>query len=94
MTLQPNDMEFCYADVFHTENPEAYERLILDAILEDRTLFIRHDEVDAAWIFVDNIITGWQQNQSSRIHNYRAGSWGPTAAEELLKNDGRKWMQD
>ena len=94
MTLQPNDMEFCYSDVFKTENPEAYERLILDAILGDRTLFIRHDEVDAAWVFVDNIIQGWQQNHLSQIKNYHAGSWGPKSAEELLTKDGRNWVQE
>ena len=76
MTLQPNDMEFCYSDVFKTENPEAYERLILDAILGDRTLFIRRDEVDAAWIYVDNIIQGWQEKSSIANSQLSRGKLG------------------
>ncbi len=91
MVLQPNEMEFCYRDVFHTEPPEAYERLILDAILGDSTLFIRHDEVEAAWTYMDTILNAWQEDQSTPINKYEAGSWGPKAAEEFMAADGRKW---
>ena len=55
MVLQPHEMEFCYQDVFKATQPEAYERLILDAIMGDNTLFIRDDEVDAAWRYVDTV---------------------------------------
>ncbi len=92
MMLQPTDMEFCYSDVFHAEPPEAYERLILDSILGDSTLFIRHDEVEAAWKFVDNIVRGWEQDKVSTIKPYQAGSWGPKASHDLLEQSGRRWL--
>ncbi len=91
MMLQPNEMEFCYSDVFHTEPPEAYERLILDAILGETTLFIRDDEVDAAWRYVDTILNAWQEDTSTPPSIYGAGSWGPEAVDNLLAKDGRKW---
>jgi len=94
MILQPQDMEFCYSKVFHTQPPEAYERLILDAILGDSTLFIRHDEVEASWEFVDRILQAWQEQPQLPVHPYTAGSWGPLAAEELLARSGRHWAQE
>jgi glucose-6-phosphate 1-dehydrogenase len=93
MILQPTDMEFCYDKVFHAEPPEAYERLILDAILGDSTLFIRHDEVEAAWTFVDGILEKWASDTSLHVHPYRAGTWGPHAADEFMAKDGRKWAK-
>ncbi|MFQ5605450.1 MAG: glucose-6-phosphate dehydrogenase [bacterium] len=93
MILQPTDMEFNYRDVFHAEQPEAYERLILDAILGDSTLFIRHDEVEAAWRAVDGVLQGWNGKDAPHIHPYRAGTWGPYAAEEFIQRDGRKWAK-
>ncbi len=93
MILQPQEMEFCYSKVFHTEPPEAYERLILDAIVGDSTLFIRHDEVEASWEFIDGILQTWQQHPEIPVHPYPAGSWGPEAADELLARDGRHWVQ-
>jgi glucose-6-phosphate 1-dehydrogenase len=91
MVLRPTDMEFNYSDVFDAEAPEAYERLILDAILGDTTLFIRHDEVEAAWTFADGILKGWEAEKSPRIYPYRAGTWGPFASEEFMHQDGRDW---
>ncbi|RMF54899.1 MAG: hypothetical protein D6748_15905 [Calditrichaeota bacterium] len=93
MVLQPNEMEFCYSKVFNAEPPEAYERLILDAILGDGTLFIRHDEVEASWKFVEGIIRVWEERPDIVIHPYRAGSWGPVAADDLMKADERSWIQ-
>ncbi|MFQ5754045.1 MAG: glucose-6-phosphate dehydrogenase [bacterium] len=93
MVLQPTDMEFSYRNVFHAEPPEAYERLILDAILGDSTLFIRHDEVEAAWTVVDGVLHGWTGIKSPHIHPYRAGTWGPYAADEFMAKDGRKWAR-
>jgi glucose-6-phosphate 1-dehydrogenase len=90
MTLQPTDMEFCYSNVFQVEPPAAYERLILDAISGDSTLFIRQDEVEAAWILIDSILNGWANEESPHIHLYRAGTWGPYAADEFITNDIRK----
>ncbi|RMF66081.1 MAG: glucose-6-phosphate dehydrogenase, partial [Calditrichaeota bacterium] len=67
--------------------------LILDAILGDSTLFIRHDEVEAAWSFVDEILKGWAGEKSPHIYPYRAGTWGPYAADEFIEKDGRRWAQ-
>jgi glucose-6-phosphate 1-dehydrogenase len=90
MNLQPTDMEFCYSNVFQVEPPAAYERLILDAILGDTTLFIRQDEVEAAWVLIDGILNGWTNEESPHIHLYRAGTWGPYAADEFITTDIRK----
>ncbi|GAX62423.1 glucose-6-phosphate 1-dehydrogenase [Candidatus Scalindua japonica] len=90
MVLEPNDMEFCYEDVFGVESPGAYERLIVDAILGDTTLFIRQDEVEAAWRLVNGVLDGWASEEVPHIHLYRAGTWGPYAADEFITNDIRK----
>ena len=90
MILEPKDMEFCYSNVFDVEPPGAYERLILDAILGDSTLFIRQDEVEVAWTLVNGILKGWASEELPHIHLYRAGTWGPYAADEFITNDVRK----
>ncbi|GJQ58151.1 MAG: glucose-6-phosphate dehydrogenase [Candidatus Scalindua sp. AMX11] len=90
MVLQPTDMEFCYDEVFDTEPPAAYERLILDAMSGDSTLFIRQDEVDAAWTLIDGILDGWRNEETPHIHLYRAGTWGPYAADEFIAQDIKK----
>ncbi|RMD87270.1 MAG: glucose-6-phosphate dehydrogenase [Calditrichaeota bacterium] len=92
MILQATDMEFSYSRVFNTEPPEAYERLLLDALLGDSTLFIRHDEVEAAWAFVDPILEGWKKSKTP-VHPYWAGTWGPDKADEFIERDGRKWAE-
>jgi len=92
MILQPTDMEFYYSDVFDTEPPEAYERLLVDALSGDNTLFIRHDEVDAAWRFIDGILQGWSSQRDVPVHSYRAGTWGPKKADEFMARDGKKWV--
>lgn len=91
MILRPTEMEFFYSDEFEAQPPEAYERLILDAILGDSTLFIRHDEVEAAWGFIDTIFNGWSSDDAPQVYGYEAGSWGPTAADEFMQKDNRKW---
>ncbi len=83
-------MDFSYEDVFNVESAGAYERLILDAILGDTTLFIRQDEVEAAWRLVNGVIDGWASEEVPHIHLYRAGTWGPYAADEFITNDIRK----
>ena len=90
MILEPKDMEFCYENVFGIEPPGAYERLILDAILGDTTLFIRQDEVEVAWTLVNGMLDGWASEELPHIHLYRAGTWGPYAADEFITNDIRK----
>ena len=73
---------FNYDDYFQCELPEAYERLLLDALRGDATLFMRSDELIAAWEFITPILEAWQ-DQSPQFPNYEAGSWGPKAADEL-----------
>ncbi len=91
-TLCPHQMDFSYRKSFGTEPPEAYERLLLDAALGDAALFIRNDEVDAAWRFVGPLLAGCHEGGERRLHAYAAGTWGPEAAEELLERDGRAWQ--
>jgi glucose-6-phosphate 1-dehydrogenase len=83
-------MEFSYEDTFAEESPEAYERLLLDALIGDPTLFIRSDEVEQCWRIVDPIVAHWQDS-ADRIPFYEAASWGPTEGDRLLARDGRTW---
>ncbi len=93
MTIRTVHMDFLYGGAFRTGIPEAYERLILDTMLGDATLFTRADEVNEQWSLVDAIIAAWQRDRPS-FPNYDAGTWGPTAADELLARDGRSWRRD
>jgi glucose-6-phosphate 1-dehydrogenase len=92
MRLRTVNMDFLYGGAFRTELPEAYERLILDSLLGDATLFTRADEVDEQWALVDAIVAGWKRERAS-FPNYDAGTWGPAAAGELLRRDGREWRR-
>jgi len=92
MTIRTVHMDFLYGGSFRTELPEAYERLILDAMLGDATLFTREDEVDEQWALVDRIVASWKREQIT-FPNYGAGTWGPAAADELLHKDGRAWRR-
>jgi glucose-6-phosphate 1-dehydrogenase len=92
LTLRTVHMDFLYGGAFRTELPEAYERLILDCLLGDATLFTREDEVDAQWALVDSIVASWRRERTA-FPNYDAGTWGPHAADELLRKDGRAWRR-
>ncbi|MEX0817915.1 MAG: glucose-6-phosphate dehydrogenase, partial [Gaiellales bacterium] len=70
--------------------PEAYERLILDCMLGDATLFTRADEVEEQWAIVDAMVAPWKRDHP-HFPNYAAGTWGPAAADELLQRDARSW---
>ncbi|GAA2528040.1 glucose-6-phosphate dehydrogenase [Pilimelia columellifera] len=83
-------MEFSYGDTFREESPEAYERLLLDALIGDPTLFIRSDEVQQCWRIVDPIIDRWSQDDRP-IPTYEAASWGPMDADRLIGRSGRVW---
>ena len=89
--LSPAELDFTYDEVYDRKLPEAYERLLLDVMRNDMTLFTRSDELDAAWQFVQPILEAWD-NRSSRPPKYAAGSWGPAEADELLYRSGRKWI--
>ncbi|WP_375619708.1 glucose-6-phosphate dehydrogenase [Bartonella sp. TS25HLJMH] len=84
----PLDMSF--ASAFSERNPDAYERLLMDVIRGDQTLFMRRDEVEAAWRWIDPIIEGWEAIKQP-FHSYSAGSWGPSASTILMERDGRIW---
>jgi glucose-6-phosphate 1-dehydrogenase len=87
-------MDFLYGSSFGEEPPEAYERLLLDCMLGDSTLFTRRDETEAAWEFVDTIEAGWHTNPAENpMETYDPGTWGPRRAEELIERDGRSWRR-
>jgi glucose-6-phosphate 1-dehydrogenase len=92
MNIRTVHMDFLYGGTFRTGLPEAYERLILDAMLGDATLFTRTDEVEEQWSLVDAIIAFWKRDRPS-FPNYAAGTWGPAAANELIRRDGREWRR-
>jgi glucose-6-phosphate 1-dehydrogenase len=92
MRIRPVNMEFHYGTSFLSESPEAYERLILDAMRGDATLFTRDDEVEALWGIIDPILTGWQEDTRTPIPQYEPGSKGPVEADALL-DDGRRWRR-
>ena len=87
------NMDFAYDTSFVVDSPDAYETLILDALLGDASLFTRADEVEAAWSVVTPIINAWADSASPHFPNYAAGSWGPEAADELMERDGRRWRR-
>jgi glucose-6-phosphate 1-dehydrogenase len=92
MTIRTVHMDFLYGGAFRTGMPEAYERLILDTMLGDSTLFTRADEVEQQWLLVDAIVGAWLRDKTA-FPNYPAGSWGPPSADELLHRDGRSWRR-
>ena len=91
MEIRPLRMEFDYQKSFGKTPPDAYERLLLDAASGDATLFTRSDEVEAAWEFVMPVLDNCPQECCNLISEYRAGTWGPTQADELIEADGRSW---
>ncbi len=93
VAVQPVRMHFSYHAEFGAYTPEAYERLLLEAIAGDATLFIRRDEVEAAWEIVDGIRKAWGGTALSNREFYGAGTWGPVAAEDLLARDGHAWRE-
>jgi glucose-6-phosphate 1-dehydrogenase len=94
LRIEPVKMDFHYGTSFGKASPEAYERLLLDAMSGDPTLFARRDEVEQAWSFIDPIEEAWAAKENSpELYFYDAGSWGPGAADELLARDGRTWRR-
>ena len=92
MTIRTVHMDFLYGGAFREGLPEAYERLILDAMLGDATLFTRSDETEEQWALVDAIVAFWQRDRPS-FPNYAAGTWGPAAADELLHRDASALLE-
>jgi len=90
--VEPVDMNFTYGTSFGQRIHDAYERLIMDALLGDASLFTRDDEVEAEWSFITPILEAWKANPPKDLPNYAAGSWGPEAADKMLADTGRKWI--
>jgi glucose-6-phosphate 1-dehydrogenase len=91
--IDPVTMDFRYSEFFGASQPEAYERLLMDAIHGDSTLFARRDEVEAAWEHVTPLLDVWRDNPPLDHPNYEAGTWGPDASVALLARDGRRWRR-
>ena len=92
MSIRTVHMDFLYGSSFREGLPEAYERLILDAMIGDATLFTRADEIEEQWALVDAITAAWKRDRPA-FPNYAAGTWGPPSADELLHRDGRSWRR-
>ena len=90
--LRPVRMDFLYGTSFGEAGPDAYERLLLDAMLGDPTLFARRDEVETAWTLMQPILDGWDELPTP-VYPYESGSWGPTRAESLMRRDHREWRR-
>ena len=89
------DMEFDYDEAFgKSAIPEAYERLLLEALQGDASLFTRADEVETAWALIDPILKEWESQQDPPLSSYQPGTWGPVEANALMIRDGRKWMHE
>jgi len=94
LRLEPVKMDFHYATSFGKCSPEAYERLLLDSMAGDATLFARRDEVEEAWKFIDHIEHAWHESKKPpAMADYVAGTWGPREADELLAKSGHKWRR-
>jgi glucose-6-phosphate 1-dehydrogenase len=91
LRIYPVKMEFNYSASFGETTPEAYERLLLDVMAGDATLFMRRDAVEAAWEWVMPILGAWEQGRERFLPEYRAGTWGPLEADRLIEADGRQW---
>ena len=93
MNLRSVHMGFQYGTAFNVQSPDAYERLLLDAMLGDGTLFTRRDEVEAAWTIVQGLMNGWARMQTDQLPQYEAGTWGPVEADAFLNMEGRTWRE-
>ena len=92
MRLRNVPLDMSFAEAFSTRQPEAYERLLMDVVRGNQTLFMRRDEVDAAWKFVDPILDHWKESTDTP-KPYTSGTWGPTSAIALIERDGRTWYE-
>jgi glucose-6-phosphate 1-dehydrogenase len=93
MHLRAVDMRFSYEEAFKRASPDAYETLLWDVMSNDPTLFMRADQVEAAWSLLEPILEVWGASPPSDFPNYAAGTWGPESAEALIAQDGRSWLQ-
>ena len=92
LRLRPVDMRFSYREAFNIPSPDAYETLLHDVMTGDATLFMRADQVEAAWQILMPVLDVWAENPANDFPNYTAGSWGPESAEALVAQDGHSWL--
>ncbi len=93
MRLRHVPLDMSFADAFGVRNPDAYERLVMDVVRGNQTLFMRRDEVEAAWSWIDPILDAWLASEEGP-KGYTAGTWGPSSAIALIERDGRTWHDD
>ena len=93
MRVRPVVMDFTYGNSFGVASADAYERLLLDAMKGDATLFIRNDEIEQAWDLLDPVLNRWREDPGVPISTYEAGTWGPSAAAQLLRPTGHRWRR-
>ncbi|MCE4224510.1 glucose-6-phosphate dehydrogenase [Methylobacterium sp. C25] len=93
MRLRPTDLDISFEETFKQRYPDAYERLLMDVVRGNQTLFMRRDEVEAAWEWADKLLQAWA-DRPEPPRPYAAGSWGPTAAIALIERDGRTWHEE
>jgi glucose-6-phosphate 1-dehydrogenase len=93
LRLRQVPLDMTFADTFGGRQPEAYERLLMDVVRGNPTLFMRRDEVEAAWRWIDPILAAWSASEEGP-KPYTAGSWGPGAAVALIERDGRTWNEE
>jgi glucose-6-phosphate 1-dehydrogenase len=90
--LRPVSLDLSFAETFGIRYPDAYERLLMEVLRGNPALFMRRDEVEAAWQWIDGIVDSWQQS-NQKVETYVSGTWGPSASSLLLDRDGRSWHQ-
>lgn len=90
--IKPAQMEFSYSNTFKKEISDSYEKILLDSMMADQTLFATASGFGATWEFITSILNGWEKQRVLVFPNYTAGSWGPKEADELIERDGRKWL--
>jgi glucose-6-phosphate 1-dehydrogenase len=93
IAIRSVNMDFLYGASFDVQVADAYERLLLDCMLGESTLFTREDEVTAQWTLIDNIVDNWRHQPEPKFPNYAAGTWGPEIAQRFIERDGRSWRK-
>lgn len=90
-SLKPVTLDLSFEETFGIRYSDSYERLVIEVLRGNPALFMRRDEIESAWRWIDDILEGWQE-QNQKLHLYSAGTWGPSSAEMLLERDGRQWF--
>jgi glucose-6-phosphate 1-dehydrogenase len=93
MVMAPAVLDFDYRERFGEPTSEAYERLLLDALQGDQTLFLRGDEIQACWLYADQVLGAWGTPEAPPLLGYKAGSWGPTEANALFGDVQAGWSR-